>query len=164
MIQHKIRLLWRFHIIHHSDNNVDVTTSLRHHLLESVLRGIFFLIGVVVAGAPMYAVMIFQTLIVLSAQFSHANIRLPHIVDTIISFVFVSPNMHKVHHHWQQPYTDSNYGAVFSIWDRLFGTFYKLDPSQIRYGLDRYYPNEEDENLRMLMKRPFGKIDEENRK
>jgi sterol desaturase/sphingolipid hydroxylase (fatty acid hydroxylase superfamily) len=164
LIQHKIRLLWRFHIIHHSDNNVDVTTSLRHHLLESVLRGIFFLIGVVVAGAPMYAVMIFQTLIVLSAQFSHANIRLPHIVDTIISFVFVSPNMHKVHHHWQQPYTDSNYGAVFSIWDRLFGTFYKLDPSQIRYGLDRYYPNEEDENLRMLMKRPFGKIDEENRK
>ena len=68
---------------------------------------------------------------------------------------FVSPNMHKVHHHWQQPYTDSNYGLIFSIWDRLFGTFLKLDPAQIRYGLDRYYPNEEDENFMLLMKSPF---------
>src|SRR5437763_10519116 len=77
MVQHKTYFLWRFHIIHHSDNNVDVTTGLRHHPIESVLRGVFFLMGVVVAGAPMYAVMIFQTLLVLSTQFTHANIRLP---------------------------------------------------------------------------------------
>ena len=156
-IQHKTSALWRFHVIHHSDNNVDVTTGLRHHPIESVLRGIFFMAGVLVAGAPVYAVMIFQTLLVLFTQFTHANISLPAWLDRPLSYVFVSPNMHKVHHHWQQPYTDSNYGLVLSVWDRMFGTFQRLDASKIRYGLDRYYPNEEDENLGMLMKHPFTK-------
>ncbi|MGZ3881554.1 MAG: sterol desaturase family protein [Flavisolibacter sp.] len=159
LVQHKIRLLWRFHMIHHSDNNVDVTTGLRHHPIESVLRGVFFLVGVLVSGAPVYAVMFYQTFLVLSTQFTHANIRLPGWVDRALSYVFVSPNMHKVHHHWQQPYTDSNYGAVLAIWDRLFGTYERLEPTKIRYGLDRYYPNEEDENLSMLLKKPFTKIE-----
>jgi sterol desaturase/sphingolipid hydroxylase (fatty acid hydroxylase superfamily) len=160
LVQHKTRVLWRFHVIHHSDNNVDVTTGLRHHPVESVLRGIFFLAGVLVSGAPMYAVMIFQTILVLSTQFTHANIRLPRWLDKPLSYVFVSPNMHKVHHHWQQPYTDSNYGAVLSIWDRLFGTYLFLEPTEIHYGLDRYYPNEQDENLGMLLRKPFGKLDD----
>ena len=141
-VQHKTFALWRFHLVHHSDNNVDVTTGLRHHPLESVLRGIFFLIAVAVSGAPMYAVMIFQTVIVLFTAFTHANISLPRKLDKVLSYVFVSPNMHKVHHHWQQPYTDSNYGLALSIWDRMLGTFQTLDPKDIRYGLDRYYPNE----------------------
>jgi sterol desaturase/sphingolipid hydroxylase (fatty acid hydroxylase superfamily) len=67
--------------------------------------------------------------------------------------------MHKVHHHWKQPFTDSNYGAVFSIWDRLLGTLKKLDVKEIRYGLDRYYPNEKDEDFIALMKKPFQKLD-----
>ena len=117
------------------------------------------MMGVLVSGAPMYAVMIFQTLLVLAAQFTHANISLPRWLDKGLSFFLVSPNMHKVHHHWQQPYTDSNYGAVLSIWDRMFGTYEKLDPSQIRYGLDRYYPNEKDEDFMYLMKKPFQKLD-----
>jgi sterol desaturase/sphingolipid hydroxylase (fatty acid hydroxylase superfamily) len=159
IVEHKIKFLWRFHIIHHSDNNVDVTTGLRHHPIESVLRGIFFLIGVVLSGSPVYAVMIYQTFLVLSTQFTHANINLPKWIDRPLSYLFVSPNMHKVHHHWQQPYTDSNYGAVLSIWDRLLGTYEHLEPSQIKYGLDRYYPNEEDENLSLLFKKPFRKLD-----
>lgn len=145
-------------MIHHSDNNVDVTTGLRHHPIESVLRGLFFLAGVIVAGAPVYAVMIYQTALVLATQITHANISLPRWLDKAASFIVVSPNMHKVHHHWQQPYTDSNYGAVLSIWDRMFGTFEKLDPSQIRYGLDKHYPNEEDENFMMLIRKPFQKL------
>lgn len=159
LVQHKTRILWRFHLVHHSDNNVDVTTGLRHHPIESVLRGVFFLIGVVVSGSPMYAVMIYQTLLVLSTQFTHANISLPNWIDGPLSYLIVSPNMHKVHHHWQQPYTDSNYGAVLSIWDRLFGTYEYLESSKIKYGLDRYYPNEEDENLSLLMRKPFGRIE-----
>jgi sterol desaturase/sphingolipid hydroxylase (fatty acid hydroxylase superfamily) len=158
--EHKVYLLWRFHVVHHADNNVDVTTGLRHHPIESILRGIFFFIGIFVSGSPMYAVMIFQTLLVLSAAFTHANIRLPQWLDVPLSYIFVSPNMHKVHHHWQQPYTDSNYGAVLSIWDRIFGTFKKLDAKEIHYGLDRYYPNEKDEDFLALMKKPFGKLDE----
>jgi sterol desaturase/sphingolipid hydroxylase (fatty acid hydroxylase superfamily) len=159
LVQHKTPHLWRFHVIHHSDNNVDVTTGLRHHPVESVLRGVFFLVGVTLAGAPMYGVMIYQTLLVLATQFTHANINLPRGLDRVLSFLFVSPNMHKVHHHWKQPYTDSNYGAVLAIWDRIFGTYEKLEPSEIRYGLDRYYPNEHDENFGMLLKSPFGKLE-----
>jgi sterol desaturase/sphingolipid hydroxylase (fatty acid hydroxylase superfamily) len=159
IIMHKNRVLWRFHLIHHSDNNVDVTTGLRHHPGDSLLRGIFFILLIFISGAPMYSVMIYQTLVVLSTAFTHANISLPPLLDKALSFIFVSPNMHKVHHHWKQPYTDSNYGAVFSFWDRLLGTFTKLDPKDIRYGLDRYYPNEKDEDFMMLMKKPFQKLD-----
>jgi sterol desaturase/sphingolipid hydroxylase (fatty acid hydroxylase superfamily) len=147
------------HIIHHADNNVDVTTGLRHHPLESVFRGLFFMIGIFIAGLPMYGVMIYQTLVVFFTAFTHANISLPPVIDKALSYILVSPNMHKVHHHWKQPYTDSNYGAVFSIWDRLFHTFSTMDPKELKYGLDRYYPNEKDEDFMELMKRPFQKIE-----
>lgn len=155
--EHKVPFLWRFHVIHHSDNNVDVTTGLRHHPGESVLRGIFFFAGIFISGSPMYAVMIFQTILIIFTAFTHANISLPKGIDKAISYIFISPNMHKVHHHWKQPYTDSNYGAILSIWDRLLGTFQKLDPSKIRYGLDRYYSNDKDEDIMSLMKSPFAK-------
>ena len=158
IVQHKVPVLWRFHIIHHADNNVDVTTGLRHHPVESVVRGIFFFMAIIVSGVPMYAVMIFQTILIFAIAFTHANINLPSWLDKAVGYILVSPNMHKVHHHWQQPYTDSNYGAVLSIWDRLLGTFKNLAPSSIRYGLDRYYPNEKDEDFVQLMKSPFGKI------
>lgn len=161
IVQHKVPVLWRFHVIHHADNNVDVTTGLRHHPIESVLRGVFFFMGIVVSGAPMYAVMIFQTILVFAVAFTHANINLPAWLDKTLSFVFVSPNMHKVHHHWQQPYTDSNYGAVLSIWDRILGTFKTLSSTHIRYGLDRYYDNNHDEHFIKLMKHPFGKMNRE---
>jgi len=155
--EHKVPMLWRFHVVHHADNNVDVTTGLRHHPIESVLRGVFFFMGIFVSGAPMYAVMIFQTILVLSTAFTHANISMPRWLDKGLSYILVSPNMHKVHHHWKQPFTDSNYGAILSIWDRILGTFKKLDPKEIRYGLDRYYPNEKDEDFGLLMKSPFQK-------
>ncbi|MES1221549.1 MAG: sterol desaturase family protein, partial [Bacteroidota bacterium] len=122
LVMHKSKTLWRFHLIHHSDSNVDVTTGLRHHPGDSILRGIFFLLLIFISGAPVYSVMIYQTLLVLSTAFTHANINLPPWLDKGLSYILVSPNMHKVHHHWKQPFTDSNYGAVFSLWDRLFST------------------------------------------
>jgi len=155
--EHKIPFLWRFHVIHHADNNVDVTSGLRHHPGESMVRGLFFFMGILVSGAPMYAVMMFQTLIILATAFTHANINLPKKLDHFLSYFLVSPAMHKVHHHYKQPFTDSNYGAIFSIWDRLLGTFMKLDKKDIIYGLDRYYPNEKDENMKELMLYPFKK-------
>jgi sterol desaturase/sphingolipid hydroxylase (fatty acid hydroxylase superfamily) len=160
--EHKIPLLWRFHVIHHTDNNVDVTTGLRHHPFESILRGVFFFVGVLLAGAPMYAVMIYQTILVFATAFTHANINLRANIDKALSIIIVSPNMHKVHHHYKQPYTDSNYGAVLSIWDRILGTFHKLDSDKIIYGLDKYYPNEADENFVRLMKEPLGKMGVKN--
>jgi len=157
-VMHKNKFLWRFHLIHHTDNNVDVTTGLRHHPGDSLLRGIFFILLIFISGAPIYSVMIYQTLVVLSTAFTHANISLPKWLDKTLSYILVSPNMHKVHHHWKQPYTDSNYGAVFSFWDRFLGTYKKLDVNEIRYGLDRYYPNEKDEDFMMLLRKPFDKL------
>ncbi len=158
-VMHKVPVLWRFHLVHHSDNNVDVTTGLRHHPGDSLLRGIFFLLLIFISGAPMYSVMIYQTLVVVATAFTHANIRLPKKLDAVLSYFLISPNMHKVHHHWKQPYTDSNYGAVFSIWDRLLGTFTKLDVNEIKYGLDKHYPNEKDEAIINLLKHPFTRRD-----
>jgi sterol desaturase/sphingolipid hydroxylase (fatty acid hydroxylase superfamily) len=155
--EHKISFLWRFHVIHHADNNVDVTSGLRHHPGESILRGLFFFAAIMVSGAPMYAVMMFQTLIILATAFTHANINLPKRVDSFLSYILVSPAMHKVHHHYKQPYTDSNYGAIFSIWDRVLGTFMQLDKSKIVYGLDRYYSNDDDEDMKKLLVYPFKK-------
>lgn len=155
--EHKLRFLWIFHVVHHADTNVDVTTGLRHHPVESVLRGVFFFMGIMVTGAPMYAVMIYQTILVFFTAFEHANISLPGWLDKGMSYIFISPNMHKVHHHWKQPYTDSNYGAIFSIWDRLLGTYKHLEPGQLRYGIDKDYPEEKDENFIQLLKNPFQK-------
>jgi sterol desaturase/sphingolipid hydroxylase (fatty acid hydroxylase superfamily) len=154
-VMHRQPLLWRFHLIHHSDSKVDVTTGLRHHPGDSMLRGVFFILFIFISGAPMYAVMIYQTLVVAFTAFTHANISLPVAIDKWLSYLLISPNMHKVHHHRLQPYTDSNYGAVFSIWDRLLGTFSHLPMQDIRYGIDRYYPAEKDEDLGTLLKKPF---------
>jgi len=159
LVMHKNKFLWRFHLIHHSDTNVDVTTGLRHHPGDSLLRGIFFLLLIFISGAPMYSVMMYQTLVVIATAFTHANIRLPLALDKFLSYFLISPNMHKVHHHWKQPYTDSNYGAVFSIWDRLLGTFSHLDVKELKYGLDRYYPEERDEDIKELLIHPFKNHD-----
>lgn len=160
LVMHKNKFLWRFHLIHHCDTNVDVTTGLRHHPGDSLLRGIFFMLLILVSGAPMYAVMIYQTLVVLATAFTHANISLPKKLDKVLSYVLISPNMHKVHHHWKQPFTDSNYGAVFSVWDRLLGTYSFLESDKLKYGLDRYYPAAEDENIVKLLTRPFNPPDD----
>ncbi len=159
LVMHKVRLLWRFHLVHHTDMNVDVTTGLRHHPGDSLLRGIFFILLIFISGAPVYSVMIYQTILVLSTAFTHSNISLPKKLDKALSYILVSPNMHKVHHHWKLPFTDSNYGSVFSIWDRLLGTFMKLDTKDIRYGLDHYYPSEKDEDVIALLKKPFQKLE-----
>jgi sterol desaturase/sphingolipid hydroxylase (fatty acid hydroxylase superfamily) len=86
IVEHKVPFLWRFHVIHHADNAVDVSSGLRHHPIESVVRGCFFFMGILVSGAPMYAVMIFQTLLILATAFTHANIKLPSKLDQLISY------------------------------------------------------------------------------
>lgn len=135
-VEHKIKFMWKFHMVHHADIYIDTTTANRHHPGESVFRAVFTLIGVIVCGAPMWLVMLYQSLSVVLTQFNHANIRLPLWLDRALSWLIVSPNMHKVHHHYMRPQTDSNYGNIFSIWDRLFGTFNYTPVEQLRYGLD----------------------------
>lgn len=153
--EHRVKPLWMVHLVHHTDHNVDTTTANRHHPLESVIRFTFTLMGVFIVGAPMGVVMLYQSLSLIATQFGHANIRLPKRVDAIISYFLVSPDMHKVHHHYMLPYTDSNYGNIFSIWDRMFGTFMKLDRDSIIYGVDTFPDEEENASIKGLLKQPF---------
>ena len=159
IVQHKVPVLWRMHMLHHTDTNVDVTSGLRHHPLEAFFRWVFFFIGILITGLPIYAVMIAQTIMSVFTMFTHANIRLPQWLDKGMSYILISPNMHKIHHHYKQPFTDSNYGTAFSIWDRLFGTYKFMDSNEIKYGLDKYYNMEKDEDFVELIKSPFGKMD-----
>jgi sterol desaturase/sphingolipid hydroxylase (fatty acid hydroxylase superfamily) len=156
-VEHKVKPLWMIHLVHHTDHKVDTTTANRHHPLESVIRFAFTLFGVFLVGTPIGIVMLYQSLSLVATQFTHANIKLPKKVDNLLSYIIVSPDMHKVHHHYVLPYTDSNYGNIFSIWDRLFGTFMTLDRDKLVYGVD-VFPNE-DENTRIvnLLKQPFQK-------
>tara|TARA_B100001245_G_scaffold90498_1_gene65415 strand:+ start:72 stop:911 length:840 start_codon:yes stop_codon:yes gene_type:complete len=162
-IQHKIPWMWKFHLVHHSDMNVDVTTGLRHHPGETVFRIIFTIIGVFVSGASIGMVMLYQSLSVLFAHITHANISIPKKIDVILSYILVTPNMHKIHHHYEMPLTDSNYGNIFSIWDRLFNTFSFINKQKsVVYGIDTYMDKSETNNLGTLLSIPFKKLKKVN--
>ena len=154
-VQHKVKFLWKIHLVHHSDHKVDTTTANRHHPFESVVRYLFTLLGVAILGANMGLVFLYQSLSVVLSQFNHANINISPKIDKFLSFFIVTPNMHKVHHHYVMPYTDSNYGNFFSFWDRLFGTFKSLNPSKIIYGVDTFFNEKENESIKSLLLRPF---------
>lgn len=153
--EHKIKPLWMIHLVHHSDQKVDTTTANRHHPLESVVRYVFTLFGVFIIGTPIAIVMLYQSLSLVSTQFNHANIKLPKAVDKALSYILVSPDMHKTHHHYKLPHTDSNYGNIFSIWDRFFGTYSYLDRDALIYGVDTFPDEIENSSLKSLLKQPF---------
>lgn len=154
-VEHKTPPLWRLHLIHHSDQSVDTTTANRHHPGESVVRFAFTLAAVVVTGAPMWLVFMYQSLSVVLSQFNHANIALPRALDRALSWVIVSPDMHKVHHHYVLPWTDSNYGNVFSVWDRLFGTFLSMERAALVYGIDTHMAPQEHATVGALLTMPL---------
>jgi len=156
-VEHKVKPLWMIHLVHHTDHKVDTTTANRHHPLESVIRFVFTLFGVFVIGAPMGIVMLYQSLSLVATQFSHANIKLPKKVDFVLSYVLVSPDMHKIHHHHVLPYTDSNYGNIFSVWDRLLGTYMKMNREDLVYGIDVFPDEITNSNVMDLLKQPFQK-------
>lgn len=134
---------------------MDTTTANRHHPGESVLRFLFTLGAVFVVGAPLWLVFMYQSISVVLAQFNHANISLPEWVNNILEWVIVTPDMHHVHHHYRQPYSDTNYGNIFSMWDRLFGTYVTVDNSKLVYGVDTYMDPTEVDSIPELLKIPF---------
>lgn len=157
LVEHKVKPLWMVHLVHHTDHNVDVTTGNRHHPIESVIRFAFTLFGVFIVGTPIAIVFLYQSLSVVFTQLTHANIQMPKKLDKMISYLFVSPDMHKVHHHYVLPYTDSNYGNIFSIWDRLLGTYMELDREKLVYGVDVFPDEKENSSTFNLLKQPFQK-------
>lgn len=154
-VEHHVTFMWRFHLVHHTDTNVDTTSANRHHPGESVFRFVFTALAIVLVGAPFWLVMLYQALSAALSQFNHANIELPRWLDNAISWVIVSPDMHKVHHHYMLPHTDTNFGNIFAIWDRLFGTFSTINRNELVYGIDTHPHKAEHSNLINLLKIPF---------
>jgi sterol desaturase/sphingolipid hydroxylase (fatty acid hydroxylase superfamily) len=153
--EHQVKWMWRFHLIHHTDTYVDTTTATRHHPGESFIRFAFTTMAVILVGAPMWMVMVYQSLSALLSQFNHANIGLPASIDRYLSWFIVTPDMHHLHHHVVQPYTDSNYGNIFAIWDRLLGTYRTLPRQELIYGIDTYPEPTETSHIGRLLKIPF---------
>ena len=135
-VLHKVPFMWRLHIVHHSDTHVDVTTGTRHHPLDFVFRETMALVAVLLLGMPLAFYLFYRIITIFFTYWTHANIRLPAKLDTILGYLFVTPRMHKVHHHHTMPHTDTNFGNMLSIWDRLFGTYGELDDAQLVYGVD----------------------------
>jgi sterol desaturase/sphingolipid hydroxylase (fatty acid hydroxylase superfamily) len=136
-VLHAVPALWRFHQVHHSDDFVDVTTTYRTHPVETVWRFLFVIIPVWTIGIPALAVVIQRLVSAANGIFEHGNIRLWRPVDRVLSLVWVTPNVHKIHHSRARIETNSNYGNVLTIYDRVFGTFTPSErAASVVYGLD----------------------------
>lgn len=134
---HRVPLLWRFHRVHHSDPALDVTTTVRQHPGETLVRHGFLSLFAIGVGVSPVTLAIYRALSALNALFEHANIRLPLRLDNLLALVVVSPNMHKVHHSRTDTLTNTNYGNILSMFDRLFATFTPAERGiDIVYGLD----------------------------
>ena len=154
VLLHKTGWMWRLHMVHHSDEHVDATTGTRHHPGDYVLREACALGAIVLVGASSAYYLVYRLATVFFTYFTHANVALPLWLDRTLGLVFVTPRLHKFHHHDCLPWTDRNYGNMFSLWDRLFGTLVRDDVARIRYGLNTL-PRGTDESLRYQMMLPF---------
>jgi len=149
---HRLPILWRFHRVHHLDQWLDVTSAVRFHFGEVFLSALVRSVVILCLGIPLVSVIIFEGLILINAGFHHSNIRLPVKLERVMSCVVITPSIHWVHHHAIQLDTDSNYGTIFSFWDRVFGSKSKNNRTlDMIIGLDE----RSDKSFTQLMLEPF---------
>lgn len=120
---HAVPVLWRLHMVHHSDLQFDATTGVRFHPIEIALSAGVKLGLVLILGPPAVGVMVFEILLNASSLFNHANARLPLSLDRWLRWIIVTPDMHRVHHSADRPETNSNFGFNLPWWDRVFRTY-----------------------------------------
>lgn len=156
-INHEIPFFWRFHRVHHSDPQMDVTTANRFHIGEIFFSSLFRIPLIALFGIYLWELVLYETLMFAVVQFHHSDVEIPEKVDRVIRAVIVSPNMHRVHHSRWQPETDSNYSSLFSFWDRLARTF-RLNPNprEIELGLEGF-DREKNQTLGGMLKTPVEK-------
>ena len=156
---HKIEFFWRFHRMHHTDLDIDVTTGVRFHPIEILISMIIKFGVVFLLGPPALAVVVFEILLNATSMFNHGNIHIPKPMDRVLRMVLVTPDMHRVHHSIIRNETDSNFGFNLSWWDRIFGT-YRAQPKEGHLGMTIGLPiyREDVENrLDRLIIQPFRK-------
>lgn len=136
LLTHVVPVLWRFHRVHHSDMNMDVSTANRFHIGELLISGLLRLIVIYTFGIPVVAYWLFEILVNLSIQFHHSSIKINPAVEKILVLFFVPPFLHRIHHSVKIKERDSNYGVLLSIWDRLLGTLITtVDQEKIIIGI-----------------------------
>jgi len=153
---HRIAFLWRFHRVHHEDEFLDVTSALRFHAGEVLLSACARAALIVLLGLSLGTVLLFETLVLLAAGFHHSNLKLPSRLEWVLSRFMVTPSIHWVHHHAVRAHTDSNYGTIFSFWDRLFRT--RSDFARHK-GMRIGVQGGSEQNLGRLLLQPFCKRD-----
>lgn len=157
VLLHKTAWGWRTHRVHHSDLAVDVTTAFRQHPGETIWRLVWRLLPIWIIGIPLPVVALHETLSAANALLEHANVRIPESVDRVVRSILVTPNMHKWHHSRDARETDTNYGNILSIWDRLFETMTtRPEFARLRFGLDDLH-GVESQSLRGLLRMPASR-------
>lgn len=158
ILLHKIPLLWRFHLVHHSDPDLDVSTALRFHFGE-IIGSVFFRSGLVyLLGISKKEVVYYEILFESATQFHHSNLKLPYRLEKGLSQLIVTPRMHGIHHSVIKEETDSNYSVILSVWDRLHQTLrLNVPQQQVETGVPSY--NDPDElTIGFLLKLPFKNV------
>jgi sterol desaturase/sphingolipid hydroxylase (fatty acid hydroxylase superfamily) len=156
ILTHKIPFLWKFHQVHHSDRDLDITSALRFHPIEIIFSMMLKTMVISLMGADPKGVMVFELILSSMAIFNHANLFIHPKLEKLLRLFFVTPQMHIIHHSEEQFESDSNYGFNFSFWDRLFKTY---TPSWKTKGVigQRMYQRAKDQELINLLKQPFIK-------
>lgn len=148
---HRVSFLWRFHRVHHSDPDLDVTTALRFHFGEVLLSTILRIAQLLLLGVPDAAFLAYGFAFQAAVLFHHANLRLPARVDRALSWLIVTPRLHGIHHSQERTETNSNYAVLTSLWDRLGGTLrHATDDGAVRVGLAEFPANPDNRPLRAL--------------
>ena len=154
---HAVPALWRLHRMHHADLEFDVSTGLRFHPIEILLSMLIKFAVVAALGAPALSVLIFEVLLNATSMFNHANVRIPLGIDSVLRWLVVTPDMHRVHHSILARETNSNFGFNSPWWDRLFGT-YRAQPTAgheaMTIGIEQFRDSRELWLDRMLVQ-PF---------
>ena len=154
---HVVPFLWRFHKVHHADNDIDVTTGLRFHTVSMVLSMGVKMSATVLLGASPLAVLVSETALNLTAMFNHANIHIPVALDRVLRWFVVTPDMHRVHHSVHTGEMNRNFGFNFPWWDRLLGT-YRDQPAAGHHATTnglREYQTDSNQSLAWMIALPF---------
>lgn len=157
VVFHKFNFLWRIHRVHHTDLEIDVTTGIRFHPVEIILSMFYKLIAVYLIGPVAFAIILYEIMLNGAALFTHSNILLNAKLDKFLRMVIVTPDMHRIHHSVLRKETDSNYGNIFSIWDKLFKTYRPLPEAgydEMMIGLNEFRDPSSGQILQLL-KTPF---------
>lgn len=134
-LSHNVRWLWLLHAVHHSDTKLDVTANLRTHPLHLLLLVGFKVVAVIAIGLPLWVFLLKEIMTVVMGALHHAAIEWPAWIDRRLSWLLITPRGHWLHHSPDMPESNSNFGQVFSFWDRLFGTYSTPRAGQTRFGL-----------------------------